>query len=366
MPRPQPRSLVFALLAAAAIAAGWLLPARFDPALAAETAKPAADVLATVQGQPITEAEVAQAAEGPLRENEEKRLEILDNALTGVIQAKLVELEAAARGLSKEQLVQQEVQAKITPVTDADVDAFYEKNKAQIQQPKEQIAPRIRQYLEQQTQAQLYQAFIAGLQSKYAVKNLLAERRTAAEIERAAELRAKIETTDAPAKGPAQAPVTIVEFSDFECPFCSRVVPALEQVTKTYGDKVRLVFRQFPLTSIHPNAQKAAEAALCAHEQGKFWELHDEMFKDQRALGVAQLKEKATGLGLDAAAFNACLDAGKHAAQIQADVAAGSQAGVTGTPAIFVNGRLLNGAVPFEQIAEVINQELARAGKSSS
>ena len=158
--------------------------------------------------------------------------------------------------------------------------------------------------------------------------------------------------------GPIDAPVTIVEFSDFQCPFCSRVIPTLKQIEESYGDKVRLVFRQFPLHRLHPQAQKAAEASLCADDQGKFWEMHDAMFADQRGLAVDSLKAKAAELELDTATFDECLDSGKYAERIETDLAEGAAVGVTGTPAMFINGRFLSGAVPYEQIAAVIDQEL--------
>ena len=173
--------------------------------------------------------------------------------------------------------------------------------------------------------------------------------------------RKEVAEAGSPAKGPVGAPVTIVEFSDFECPFCGRIVPTLKQVEEAYGDQVRVVFRQFPL-NIHPHAQKAAEASLCANDQGKFWEMHDAMFEKQRELGVDQLKAHAAGLGLDADSFGACLDSGKHAQKVASDMSDGAKAGVNGTPALFVNGRFLNGAVPFEAIAKLVDDELARKG----
>jgi protein-disulfide isomerase len=159
--------------------------------------------------------------------------------------------------------------------------------------------------------------------------------------------------------------VTIVEFSDFECPYCSRVVPSLDQVVAKYEDSVRLVFRQFPLTSIHAQAQKAAEASLCADEQGRFWDMHDAMFAQQKELAVPQLKELAASLELDGEAFAECLDSSKFAAQVAADLRAGQAAGVSGTPAMFINGRFVNGAVPYETLAAIIDEELARRGGDS-
>ena len=170
----------------------------------------------------------------------------------------------------------------------------------------------------------------------------------------------KVNTKGAPSWGPKDAKVTIVEFSDFQCPYCSRVVPTLKQVVEAYDGQVRLVFRQFPLRSIHPQAQKAAEASLCAADQGKFWEMHDAMFADQRQLTDDSLKAKAQALGMDAEGFNQCLDSGQYAAAVQADLDAGQAVGVSGTPAMFINGRFASGALPYDQLAAMVEQELAR------
>ena len=168
---------------------------------------------------------------------------------------------------------------------------------------------------------------------------------------------------DGPSKGPASAPVTVIEFSDFQCPYCKQVVPTIEQAIAKYGDKIRVVFRQYPLTSIHPQAFKAAEASLCAAEQGKFWELHDRMFANQQKLGVDDLKKHAADLKLDTAKFNKCLDSGEKASVVQADLADGKKVGVTGTPAFFINGILLSGAQPFEEFKSIIDEELKTAQK---
>jgi protein-disulfide isomerase len=162
---------------------------------------------------------------------------------------------------------------------------------------------------------------------------------------------------DDPGKGPATAPVQIVEFSDFQCPFCSRVVDTVKKIEDVYGDKVRVVFKQFPLP-MHNQAAKAAEAAECAREQGKFWEMHDKLFANQRALAPENLKQYAADLTLDKDKFAACLDQSKMKDGIAKDMAAGSAAGVTGTPAFFVNGRFVSGAVPFENFKQLIDEEL--------
>jgi protein-disulfide isomerase len=170
-----------------------------------------------------------------------------------------------------------------------------------------------------------------------------------------------VTTQGSPVLGASQAPVTIVEFSDFECPYCGALYPTLKEVEKNYGDKIKVVYRQFPLASIHPNAQKAAEASLCANEQQKFWELHDAMFTDQRNLSVNALKQKAAALNLNTDQFNSCLDSGKYVDVIRRDVADGTKLGVSGTPAMFVNGRYLSGAQPYQEISKIIDDEIRRA-----
>ena len=359
------RTLLVILSGALLLAFGWMLAGGSVEATAAETTPENA---ATIGSEVITMAEVETAAGEQLEQLDLQRQQMeirfrqerqttLMRTLDGMIEDRLIEAEAKAAGLTKEALLEREVAGKVVAVTPADVDAFY----AQLQQqrpqglpPKDAIAGQIEAHLQQQNEEKARLDYVAQLKTKHQVDVLLQEPRT------------EIATDGAPAKGPASAPVTIVEFSDFQCPFCSRVNPTIEQVRAKYGDQVRIVFRQFPLHSIHPQAQKAAEASLCANEQGKFWEMHDAMFADQQKLAVEDLKATAGRIGLDAAAFGTCLDSGKHEGQVKADVKAGTLAGVTGTPAIFVNGRSLSGAVPFEQIAKIIDEELARAAKTKT
>jgi len=189
-----------------------------------------------------------------------------------------------------------------------------------------------------------------------------------------------VSADDDPSWGPADAKVTIVEFSDFQCPYCSRFVSqAYPQIKQQYEGKVRFVFRDFPLSTIHPWAEKGAEAAGCANEQGKFWEYHDAIFQNQTALTekystaaaaqpadaaaalaavVDTLKSTATDLGLDTAAFNQCLDSGARAQEIQKDYQDGISYGVQGTPAFYVNGLLISGAQPFANFQAAIDAAL--------
>lgn len=162
-------------------------------------------------------------------------------------------------------------------------------------------------------------------------------------------------------KGDPDAPVTIVEFSDFECPFCTRFFEqTLGQIEQNYIDtgKVKFVYRDFPL-SFHQNAQKAAESAECAGEQGRFWDMHDKLFESGVSGGVASFKQYAVDLGLDAAEFNSCLDSGRMASEVQKDMNDGAAAGVRGTPGFIVNGVLISGAQPYSVFEQAIDQMLA-------
>jgi protein-disulfide isomerase len=167
-------------------------------------------------------------------------------------------------------------------------------------------------------------------------------------------------TAEDPMRGNPNAPITIVEFSDYQCPFCARVNPTLDRVRQTYGDRVKIVFKDYPLPN-HPLAPKASEAARCAGElNNKYWEMHDAMFANQRALDVPALKQTARAIGLDGATFDQCLDSGKWAAAVRAGNQLGEKMGVNSTPTLYINGRALIGAVPFEQFKSIIDEELAR------
>ena len=167
--------------------------------------------------------------------------------------------------------------------------------------------------------------------------------------------------------GPDDAPVTIIEFSDFQCPYCARFfLQAYPQIKQEYEGKIKFVFRDFPLTSIHQYAQKAAEAAGCANDQGKYWEYHDLLWTKQEALDVDSLKSYAADLGLDTGAFNECLDSGKYASEVQKDIQDGDSYGVQGTPAFFINGLLVSGALPFANFKAVIDAALEGRQPSSA
>ena len=218
--------------------------------------------------------------------------------------------------------------------------------------PFEAIAPRIREHLVQQTRSQEWQRFVARL-------------REGAQIDVAMVAPRADVTAVGPALGPADAAVTVVEFSDFNCPFCQRVNPTLKALRTRYPDEVRIVFRHFPL-GMHPRAGPIAEAAACADEQQRFWPFHDLVFADGTEMSDEAIRAKAESAELDLAAFDACLAAGRGKAVVQRDLAEGRKHGVTGTPAFFVNGLRLSGAQPLEAFVSLIEQELADAGAAET
>jgi protein-disulfide isomerase len=182
----------------------------------------------------------------------------------------------------------------------------------------------------------------------------------------AAPFMGTLRTDGGPARGPDNAKVTLVEFSDFQCPFCKDFFDQTEPLlTSTYRDSVRWVYRDFPIASLHPQAEKAAEAGQCAFEEGKFWEYHDRLFRNQGQLDVPSLKAHAAAIGLDANTFAACLDSGKYSQTIQDEFKEGLGYGVTGTPTFYINGRKLVGAQSFAEFQKVLEEELARTSGSA-
>ncbi len=307
------------------------------------------EVLARVGGEEITRVEVEGNAGAQITQLRQQIYDLTERSLLQTIDGKLLDLEAASRGLDRQALISSVVEVEGPAPTEAQVDSVYEEFRERINAPRETVAPQIRAFLMNQGRRARYDSLVASLRERYEVVNYLEPQRFDV-------------APTGPSTGPEDAPVTIVEFSDFECPFCLRFHPTLQRVMDDYEGKVRLVYRQFPLNNIHPNAQKAAEASLCANDQGKFWELHDALFAQPGGLDVPSLKAKAAELGLDTGAFATCLDSGTHAAQVAADVEEGSRLGVSGTPALFINGRYLSGAQPYEVVARILDDELQRAG----
>lgn len=314
------------------------------------------EVVATFGDQKITKADLMKAAGPQLMKIRQDEYNALKQAVDGLIEQKLLDGAAKKAGLSVEDFLKKEVEAKAAAPTDAQISEFYEQVKTQrgVQGKSfEEVKPQIVDYLKGNSAREIYGKLIESLKTAAKVQVMLEPP------------RAQVAEGGNPALGPKAAPVTIVAWTDYECPYCSRAEATIVQVRETYKDKVRVVVRDFPL-SFHQNAQKAHEAAGCALEQGKFEPMHEKLFANQRALQPAKLKDYATEVGLDVAAFSKCLESGKRAAEIKTDIDEGAAVGVTGTPAFFVNGQMLSGAVPFEDFARVIDAELARAASKSA
>jgi protein-disulfide isomerase len=313
--------------------------------------QPQADskTVAKVQGQVITADELQKAAGGDLARLQMERQQILEATLNRLITEKVLDLEASSRRITRADLLKQEVDAKVTEPTPQETNQIYEVNKARIKDPPEKVIPKIRESLIGQQKQTLYARLVERLKAKYEVRTFLEP------------LRIPVKADGLPSRGPADAPVTLVVFSDFECPYCASLNTTLNKVMAESGDRIRLVYRQFPLDQIHPHAAKAAEASLCAEEQGRFWEMHDAMFKGPIRLELDELKAKAAAIGLDPRRFDSCLSSGKYAERVRADVEAGKVAGVASTPTLFINGRPVLGAQPYQEIARIIEEERARA-----
>jgi protein-disulfide isomerase len=307
-------------------------------------------VVATVNGKEITEQQLLERIHGEVLKLEAQMYQVRRNGTEELVSEYLLEQAAQARGLTGEQLLQQEVDAKLSEVTDKEADDFYAANHARIRKPLDEVRPQIRNYLQQNKLSEARRIYLKGLRDKAQVKVYL----TPPIVE--------VSADDAPFKGPVDAPITIVEFSDFQCSYCKRVLNVLNEVLERYPDQVKLAFRDFPIVTIHPHAQKAAEAAHCAAEQGKFWEFHDLLFEKQDAIPTTNFADHAKALGLEVTPFQACLDSRKHQEKVERHYAAGVKAGVSGTPAFFINGRPLSGAQPFEAFKAVIDEELERLG----
>jgi len=306
------------------------------------------DVLAVVDGQEITAADIESRIKGQLLKINNEIYSVKRQAVDALIAERLLNQEATKRGITPQQLVQQEVTAKMKAVGDEEIEQFYNTNKARMgNQTLEKLKDRIAQHLQDVQRRQRHQTLIAELRQAASIRMLLQPP------------IAEVAIDGAPTRGPENAPVTLVEFSDFQCPYCGRVQSVLQKIRETYKDQVKLVYKDFPLPQLHPQAPKAAEAARCAREQDKYWDYHDRLFQDAKDLTPDKLKRYAADLQLDTAAFDACLDSGKYAAAVRQDMAQGAELGVNSTPSFFVNGRFLSGAQPFSAFQALINEVLA-------
>lgn len=349
------------------LALGGLVGCSQPPATGGSTASSSAsaassstdsgsELVARVNGKDITAAQLDAEIQGQLIGLKVQVHDARTKGLEKFIDDQLLEAEAAKRGMTAEELIKAEISGKLAEVSDEEAKAYFDSkvppgSKAEFDTGPRPVKGRIKQIIAREQETGLRGAFIGSLRAGAGVEVLLQP------------MRFDVGYSDVnPRKGdPATAPVTIIEFSEFQCPYCSKVKPTMDKIEETYGDKVAVVFRDYPLP-MHKEAPKASEAGHCANEQGKFWEMHDVMFENQRGLQVDKLKGYAAGIGVDQAKFDECLDSGRHAATVEADTKAGAAVGVRGTPAFFVNGQFLNGAQPFENFKKLIDAELEAKG----
>lgn len=271
--------------------------------------------------------------------------DLMQRQLDQMLDERALQMEAKERRVTRESVL---AELDLTAPTEEQAREFYENNKDRIRQPYDEVSAKLREFLTTQRNQAATRTFYDQLRAKHGIRAELGPYRVSV-------------AATGPARGQSAAPVTIVEFGDFQCPYCKQAEASLRAVMAQYPRDVRVVFRNLPLTQIHPNAEIAAQAAVCADRQGKFWEMHDEMYDDQSALNEQSLKSTATRLGLDAKRFSTCITDGSTSQSIAADAKAAGELGLEGTPYFFINGRPLDGNVPVEQFHSIIADELQSA-----
>lgn len=315
-------------------------------------------VVASWQGGSLAYAEVTRELDTRLKilENEYlvNRYQTEMQVTRARVDQAVLELEAKKRGLpAVEDLLKAEVIDKTAPPTEAEIQEAYAQLQRQLRgRPLEEVRSQVESMVVRKKQADRQEVLLAELRQQYGVHIALPY----PDVPRFA-----VSADDDPALGPADAPVTIIQFAEYQCPYCGKANATLKEIEKAYAGKVRFVFRDFPL-GFHEYAIPAAIAANCAAPQGKYWEVHRRLMADQRALTDADLERVAREVGLDLGAWNACRKEPAQEEEVRKDQAEGAAVGVEGTPAFFINGVFLNGAQPFETFKAIIDKELAATG----
>jgi protein-disulfide isomerase len=343
-------SPLFAVVAVTVLVIACNKDAQSKPNFIFKTA-PSKEVVASMGGQPILEADLVKGIESDLYEAELKVYEIKYAKLQAMLLERFMNQDPDKKGLSNDEFLDKHI-AKSVKITDAQVDAFIKER----QIPKDQINPEIKarivEYLTVESKKVAVDNWIAAKTKKTPVE-IYIQKPTLPTFE--------VNVGDAPFKGASDAKVTIVEFSDFQCPFCSKGAQVLTALEKKYGNKIKIAFKHYPLP-FHAQARIAAEASMCANEQDSklFWKMHDAMFADQAKLDKDNLIATAKKAGVKEAEFKACLESGKFKTKVDADVAQGATLGIKSTPTFFINGKLISGAQPLEVFTEVVDADLAK------
>jgi len=321
----------------AAFAMSWLTSAAFAQGSTADA------VLAEVNGQKVTSAEFEQAEGNRLLQARFEYYEAQRKALDELIDKHLLEEQASRENITVEQLLQRNVYSKVAPdPTDDQVRVYYEGMDSD--KPFDEMKDKIRQHIHDARANKAKTAYLKTLRTQAKIFIDLAPP------------SASVDLADTYIKGSKSAPVVLVEFADYQCPYCQKVHPELDQLRKEFGDKLAIAYKDFPLP-MHPYAMKAAEAARCAGIQGKFWEFHDLLFADKK-FEVKDLKEQARAIHLDGERFDSCLDSGQTAGNVERDAEEGRRLGLTGTPSFFVNGHFSSGALSYATLRDMVAQQL--------
>jgi len=338
----------FAATAFVIIAVVALAGCRKQGASGSPSAGSAPDgVAATVGGSDITMEELDKAAKGQLQKIETEIYRTKKRALDGLIEERLIEDAAKKRGLSAEKYLAEELDSKVAAPSEEEIKALYDTSKDRLKKSYDEVKGQIADYLKANRRMRARTDLIKGLKEAADVKINLEPPRIYVDIK------------DAPTMGEKDAKITIIEFSDYQCPYCKRVRPTIWRLVDEYKGKMSYTFMDFPL-NFHKEAKKAHEAAHCAGDEGKYFEFNRKIFDNQTKMGLEDLKKYARDLKLNVSDFEKCLSSDKYAKLVDDFTKAGMYAGVTGTPAFFINGILISGAQPYESFKEIIESELKR------
>ena len=312
------------------------------------------DVVAEINGQPITNQELIAKIKPRLSRIENQIFNMKQEGIDQIIEERLLDAEAKKRNITLQELIKTEVQDKVSDVSDKEIQDFYDQNKDHFGGKNlEELKPIIGVQLKSKKASIFRNNLIDKLTAKADIEIYIQRPRV------------NVTPGNGPSKGPKDAPVTLVEFTDYQCPYCAQARPTVSQVADEYKSDVYYVVRNFPL-DFHNFAKKAAEAALCSNEQKKYWDYSTKLWNNQKALDVPSLKKYAEDMKLDMTKFNECLDSGKYSAQLSQDIQEGMKAGVSGTPAFFINGQMITGAQPPEAFKKIIDSELKAAKRKKS
>ena len=329
------------------IIVGLLTVAILALVLSAQAGPDARQPIAWIGKQPIYEEDLIPSIAGQLLQLQNQAYELKISALTNLVNQRLLEAAANSKGLSVDAFLEQTVDRNMPPWNSGELEGYYLAQKDRFHRPLSEIPADVERSFIQAKRQQARQEYVDHLREKAGFSIALSRPRTQATVDLSR------------VKGNPDAPVTIVEFADFQCPYCREAQQTLNALIAKYKDALRLGYRDFPVRQIHQQAQLAAEASRCAAEQGKFWEFHDSLYANQARLDLESLRDNALKAGVERIQFESCIATGKYKSAVESDLQLGAASGVTGTPAFLINGMLLTGSQPLSAFEKLIDAELA-------